>query len=71
MTGRKVVAVDQQREQDKAGRQHRDETLNVVRQRWILGDREREHQGQRAPHPAPGDRELVGVADRLGQPGEG
>ena len=36
----------------------------------IFGDRERQHQGQRAPQAPPGDGELVDGADRLGEPRE-
>ena len=63
-------AVDQQREQDHAGGEHRHKSLHFRLQRGILSDGERQHQGQRAAQAAPGDRQLIGSADRLGQFGQ-
>ena len=61
-------AVDEEREQDKAGRQDGDEASYLGSKRRILGDRERQHQRQCSAQPAPDDGELVGAIDRLAEP---
>ena len=63
-------AVDEQREQHEAGGEHRDEPLDLRLQRRVLRDGQRQHQGQGAAQAAPGDGELVGGADRLGELGQ-
>ena len=61
-------AVDQEREQHEAGRQDRDEALDLGVDGAVLGDRERERERDRAAQAAPEDHELVAVADALGEP---
>ena len=62
-------AVDQEREQHQARGEHRHESLHFRLQRGIsqCDGSERQHQGQRAAQAAPGDSQLIGSADRLGQ----
>jgi hypothetical protein len=56
--------LDQQREQDEARRQHRDQVPDIGRHARVLADRQRQGQGDRAAHAAPQDDQLVADADR-------
>ena len=58
-------AVDEQREQHEAGRQDRDEALDLGVDQAVLGHAERERERDRAAHRAPGDHEFVAMADPL------
>ncbi len=67
MTRRKCRAVDEKREQYKAGCEHRYEALCVLIEGCVLGDPESQHQSQRSAQSAPDDRIFVGGTDRLGE----
>jgi len=58
-------AVDEEREQHKAGGENGDLILRLGIDAVVLGYRQRQRQGDRSPQPAPGDRELIGGADLL------
>ena len=58
-------AVDQERDQHEAGREDRDEALDLGLDGRVLGHRERKRERHRTAQAAPQDHELVIVADAL------
>jgi hypothetical protein len=61
MTSRYVVPLDEQREQHEAGGENRNKALDLRIEPAVLGDRQRQNQGQRAAQSAPSHCELIGV----------
>ncbi len=61
-------SADEQREQHEAGREDRDEALDLGVDRTVLGHAQGERQRDRAAHRAPHDHELIARTDPLGEP---